>query len=167
MKLKIWTILILNLIICNFYLSAQQPLSNTSLDKKVANLVSKMTLEEKVGQMTQLSMEIVCKGYPNTANPLEINMTALRDVLVKHHIGSILNVGTSAHSVGRWQKIITTIQDVATKETRLGIPIIYGIDAIHGAAYIKDATVFPQNIAMAATWNTELMKKNGDIRFPL
>ena len=47
--------------------------------------------------------------------------------------------------------VVDEIQDIATKETRLGIPIIYGIDSIHGANYILDATIFPQNIAMGAT----------------
>ena len=62
-----------------------------------------------------------------------------------------------------WQEIITQMQDVATKETRLGIPIIYGIDTIHGANYVLGATIFPQNIAMAATGNVALMEKIGEI----
>jgi hypothetical protein len=90
-------------------------------------------------------------------------MPALRRALLEYHVGSILNVGTSAHSLQRWQHIITTIQDVATKETRLGIPVIYGIDAVHGAGYTLGATLFPQHLGMAATWDPELVRKEAEV----
>ncbi len=127
----------------------------------VEELLAKMSLEEKVGQMTQISLELVSKGYPATQEPLEIDMESLRRALLVHHVGSILNVGTSAHTLQRWQEIITTIQDVATKETRLGIPVIYGIDAVHGAGYTLGATLFPQHLGMAATWNPDLVRSEG------
>ncbi len=134
----------------------------TDLDARVAALLSKMSLEEKVGQMTQLTLETVC-DVDNSSGTLKTNSSKLYDVIVQHHVGSILNVGTSAHSVDQWQQIITAIQDMATKKSRLGIPVLYGIDAIHGANYTQDATIFPQNIAMAATWNPELMKRDGEV----
>lgn len=140
-----------------------QKLPARELDQRVAELLSKMTLEEKVGQMTQISLEVVAKDGLKPEDRVVLDMNKLRNAILKYHVGSILNVGTSAHPVDHWNKIITTIQDVAVKETRLKIPIIYGIDAIHGASYIKDATLFPQAIGMAATWNPELMKKNGEI----
>jgi beta-glucosidase len=59
--------------------------------------------------------------------------------------------------------VITAIQNVATKKSRLGIPILYGIDAIHGANYTKGATLFPQAIAQAATWNPDIVKRIGEI----
>ncbi len=59
--------------------------------------------------------------------------------------------------------MITTIQDVATKKTRLKIPVLYGIDAIHGVTYTHGGTLFPQAIALAATWNTEFAKREGEI----
>ncbi len=134
-----------------------------SIDGKVAELLSKMTLEEKVGQMTQISLEVVSKGFPKLKSPLQLDDARLWDAIVKHHVGSILNVGTHAHTVREWRQIITKIQDVATKETRLGIPVIYGIDAIHGANYTTGATIFPQALGMAAAWNPELVKKDGQI----
>jgi len=140
-----------------------QSIHRKSVDEKVAALLSKMTLEEKVGQMTQLSLEFVSKGFPSPESPLQLDETRLRDAIVTHHIGSILNVGTHAHTVREWHRIITKIQDVATRETRLGIPILYGIDAIHGANYTTGATLFPQALGMAATWNPELVKKDGQI----
>ncbi|MBC7188105.1 MAG: glycoside hydrolase family 3 C-terminal domain-containing protein [Calditrichaeota bacterium] len=129
----------------------------------VRTLLAQMSLEEKVGQMTQISLELVCKGYPMTQDPLEIDLPSLRRALLEYHVGSILNVGTSAHTLERWREIITTIQDVATKETRLGIPVIYGIDAVHGAGYTLGATLFPQHLGMAATWEPELVRKEAEI----
>lgn len=133
----------------------------SQIDGKVRKLVARMTVEEKVGQMTQITLEQFAKsgqdGY------LILDEGKLRDGIVNHHLGSILNCGGQARTVQNWQEIITKIQDVATKETRLGIPILYGIDTIHGANYVLSATIFPQNIAMAATGNVALMEKIGEI----
>lgn len=150
------------LVLC-FSTQAQPGSSPDAREKFVADLIAKMTLEEKVGQMTQISLEVFAKGFPAVKEPLELNLDALRNGIVKQHVGSILNVGTSAHPVDRWNQFIKTIQDVALKETRLKIPILYGIDAVHGASYVKDATLFPQSIAMAATWNPELMRQSAEI----
>jgi len=122
-----------------------------------------MTVEEKVGQMTQISLEKVSKGYPATNNPLELDPAALKEAIVDYHLGSLLNVGTSAHTPQRWCELITEIQDMATKETRLGIPILYGIDAIHGATYSDGATLFPQSFGLAASWDRDLVKKSAEI----
>ena len=131
------------------------------VDSKVRRLVASMTPEEKVGQMTQLTLEQFAQsgqdGY------LILDEQKLRDGIINHHLGSILNCGGQARAVQNWQEIITKIQDVATKETRLKIPVIYGIDTIHGANYVLGATIFPQDIAMAATGNVALMEKNGEI----
>jgi len=131
------------------------------IDNTVRQMVAQMTLEEKVGQMTQLTLEQFAKsgqdGY------LILDEQKLRDGIVNRHLGSILNCGGQARTVQNWQEIITKIQDVATKETRLKIPVIYGIDTIHGANYVLGATLFPQEIAMAATGNVLLMEKAGEI----
>src|SRR6185503_6978415 len=83
--------------------------------------------------------------------------------IVKYGVGSILNVADQALTIERWHEIIGLIQDAAMKKTRLGIPVIYGIDSIHGANYVQGATLFPQEIGMAATWNPELMKRAAEI----
>ena len=130
---------------------------------RVQSLLETMTLEEKVGQMTQLTIETVAVGNGFSARePFKLDRDKLRDAILNHHVGALLNVGTSSHSVERWNEIISEIQDVA-RESRLKIPVIYGIDAIHGATYTKGATLFPQAIAMAATWNPELMRKSSEI----
>jgi beta-glucosidase len=76
---------------------------------------------------------------------------AVRD----YKVGSILNVTNHALTVGQWRTVLTQIQDEASKN-RLKIPVIYGLDGIHGQTYTLDATLFPQNIGMAATRNIEL-----------
>jgi beta-glucosidase len=131
------------------------------LDAKVAALLSKMTLEEKVGQMTQVTLEVVAGKSEN--GYLKLDAKKLRDAVIEHRVGSILNCGGQARTVANWHEIITQIQDLATKETRLRIPVIYGIDSIHGANYVLGATIFPQSFAMAATGNAELMREVGEI----
>jgi len=132
------------------------------MEKKIDELLAKMTLEEKVGQMTQVTLEVVA-GETGDDGSLKLDEKKLQDAIVTHQVGSILNCGGQARSVDNWQEIITQMQTMAIKETRLGIPIIYGIDAIHGANYTLGATIFPQHIAMAATGNVDLVRKEGEI----
>jgi beta-glucosidase len=131
------------------------------INRRVRRLLSRMTLEEKIGQMTQITLESFISS--DAGDSLILDPEKLREGIVSHHIGSIFNCGGQARSAQRWQTIITQIQDIATKETRLGIPILYGIDSVHGANYVRGATLFPQNIAMAATGNVELIKRVGEI----
>ncbi len=122
-----------------------------------------MTLEEKVGQMTQITLEAVSITQGTKDQMHQLDDKKLEEAINKYHVGSILNVYDAAHSIDYWHKIINKIQNIATKETRLGIPVLYGIDAIHGTTYTKGGTLFPQAISMAATWNVELAKKVGEI----
>src|SRR5678815_2011217 len=86
----------------------------------------------------------------------------LKHAIVDYKVGSILNVTGHALTVDQWHTVITQIQD-ETKNTRLKIPVIYGLDGIHGQTYTLDATLFPQSIAMAATRDTALAKKAAKI----
>ncbi len=129
------------------------PKRNYSRD--VEALVARMTLEEKVGQMTQLEIGMITSGQ---GNDVRVDPVKLEKAVVKYGAGSILNVKDHALSVDKWHEIIRAIQE-ASKKTRLKIPVIYGIDTIHGANYIQGATLFPQEIAMAATWNPLLMQR--------
>jgi len=113
-----------------------------------------MTLEEKVGQMTQLEIGMVTSGeHPETIDPAKLEQ-AVQDC----HVGSILNVGAGAYSLDHWHDIVGAIQDEAQK-TRLQIPVLYGIDAVHGANYTQEAVLFPQALGMAATWNPRLVQE--------
>jgi len=144
-------------------ISSCQKGDNLTIDIEVKKLISQMTLEEKIGQMTQVAIQVVSKTRGSVDQIHELDQAKLEEAITKYHVGSILNVWDAAHSVDYWQEVITRIQDVATEKTRLGIPIIYGIDAIHGASYTLGATLFPQNIGMAATWNPELIRKSAEI----
>ena len=95
--------------------------------KNVEALLSKMTLEEKVGQMTQITIEAVSSSRGSVNSRHQLDLSKLENAIVKYQVGSILNVWDVAHSVDYWHEVITRIQDLATKKTRLGIPIIYGI----------------------------------------
>ena len=127
--------------------------------QKIEDLLKRMTLEEKVGQMTQLTIGMIVNGRDQD---IKIDPAKLERAIVKYGVGSILNVSDQALTLDRWHEIIGDIQGAA-KKTRLGIPVIYGIDSIHGANYIQGATLFPQEIGMAATWNPELMKRAAEI----
>jgi beta-glucosidase len=137
--------------------------TTTKVDERVKQLLSQMTLEEKVGQMTQVTIQTVSKTQGTKSQLHQLDEAKLEEAIKKYHVGSILNVYDVAHSLEYWHEVITKMQDMATKETRLKIPILYGIDAIHGATYTKGATLFPQAINMAATWNTEIAKQTGEI----
>lgn len=133
------------------------------IDKQVKELLSQMTLEEKVGQMTQITLQAVSKIQGTKDQAHQMDDAKLEEAIKKYHVGSILNVYDVAHSIEYWHEIINKIQNISKKETRLGIPILYGIDAIHGTTYTKGGTLFPQAISMAATWNTEIAKQAGEI----
>jgi len=128
--------------------------------QKIEALLKRMTLEEKVGQMTQLAIGMISNGQDQV---IQIDPAKLDKAIVRYGVGSILNVHEQALTVDKWHEIINQIQISATKKTRLGIPVIYGIDSIHGANYIQGSTLFPQEIGMAATWNPELMKRATEI----
>lgn len=126
---------------------------------QIEALLRKMTIEEKVGQMTQLEIGQITSGGDSNIN---IDPVKLEKAVVQYKVGSILNVSGHALSVDKWHEIIGAIQNAAQK-TRLKVPVIYGIDSIHGANYVRGATLFPQEIGMAASWNPELVRKAEEI----
>lgn len=160
-KLFLITSIFIFLLIPFFSLKAQSEDEET--DKKVKELLSLMTLEEKIGQMTQVTFDSI--GVPEDENQgVPFDMAKLEEAIVNYHVGSILNTPyNKAQSLETWKGIITAVQDVALEKTRLKIPVFYGIDAIHGPTYTKDATLFPQSINMAATFNRDLEKNAGEI----
>ena len=114
-----------------------------------------MTVDDKVGEMTQLTLDMILQGPPYGAvEPHAIDTAMLRKVIVDLRVGSILNC--AGHTLDRefWIEMIKEVQDLAMEEK--GIPVLYGIDAIHGPTYTVGGTLGPQQIAQAATWNPEL-----------
>ena len=143
-----------------FFQRASRTSPEQNNTQKIEDLLKRMTLEEKVGQMTQLALAMVVSGRDQD---VKIDPAKLEKAIVKYGVGSILNVSDQALTVDKWRELIGQMQDAATKKTRLGIPMIYGIDSIHGANYVRGATLFPQEIGMAATFNPELMKRAAEI----
>src|SRR5277367_6885722 len=125
----------------------------------VDKLLAQMTLKEKVGQMTQLTIETIVDGKDQDVH---INPEKLHKAIAEYGVGSILNVYDQALSVDKWHEILRAIEAEA-KNTRLQIPVLYGIDSIHGTTYVEGGTLFPQPLAMAATWNPELMLRGSQI----
>ncbi len=123
----------------------------SSFDPQVKELLSKMTLEEKIGQMTQPEQGPVLK------NPGDMQ---------KYFIGSVLSGGDSDPAEGNTLKAWTDLYDKAQNEalkTRLAIPILYGIDAVHGHSNVQGAVLFPHNIALGCTRDKALVEKIGRI----
>ncbi len=157
-------LMLVGLLFVAFGLQAQP--SKEEIKQKVEVLLQQMTLEEKVGQMAQITLDVVTKGPDRYSSdePATIDMEHLRNALLKYHVGSILNTANNrARTPEVWAKIIGDIQGVATRETRLKIPVVYGIDAIHGVTYAAGATMFPQELALAATWNPAFGYTLGEI----
>ena len=133
-------------------------------EAKIDSLLAVMTLEEKAGEMTQLTLDYICEGKPFDENKeMVIDKVKLDSALLYYHVGSILNTGSYTLSREKWYELINQIQEVATKKTRLKIPVLYGIDAIHGATYTKGSTLFPQELALAATWDPSFAEQAGAI----
>ena len=130
----------------------------SNIDSKVKGILSQMTLEEKVGQMAQINLTVIAKG-PNkwgSSFPLEIDPQKAKKALVDFKVGSVLNtINNTAQNTETWYKTITEIQKYSIDSTRMKLPVIYGIDAIHGTTYTAGATMFPQQITTAASWNEE------------
>jgi beta-glucosidase len=116
-----------------------------SYDDRVDTLLAKMTLEEKIGQMTQADQEFLTD----------------EDHIREYYLGSLLNGGGSdpvTNSVEDWRAMVERYQRKAM-ETRLGIPLLYGVDAVHGHANVAGAVVFPHNIGLGATRNPDLVQE--------
>ncbi len=133
---------------------------------KIEQLLAKMTLEEKVGQMAQITLDVIGKGKNRfeSDEPFSLDKTAMEKALVQYHVGSVLNTSNNrARTPQVWYNIINEIQDVAIKKGRNKIPVIYGVDEVHGATYTAGATMFPQQIGQAATFNRALVKTGASI----
>ena len=132
--------------------------NSNSIDSKVDSLLSIMSLEEKVGQMTQINLTVIAKG-PNkwsSSFPMEIDPYKANRAIVDFKVGSVLNtINNTAQTPKAWYSTVSDIQKFAMDSSRIAIPIIYGIDAIHGATYTDGATMFPQQITTAASWNPQ------------
>ena len=136
---------------------------DAKLEAKVEKTLAKMTLDEKIGQMLELNLDVMGKmTVENEKRVWKLNETMLDTCISKWKVGSILNApGTRASSVEQWQEWIQLIQKKSMKY--LGIPDIYGLDHNHGVTYTQGGTLFPQPINLGATFNTELARIGAEI----
>ena len=132
---------------------------NQNIETKIEKTLSRMTLEEKIGQMTELAIDVLGETKDGV---FVLDDEKLHKAIGKYKVGSFLNApGPVALSKEQWNEIISRIQEISLRE--LGIPCIYGLDQNHGTTYTLGGTLFPQNINMGASFNTDLVKKAAQV----
>ena len=136
--------------------------SDPVIEAHIQEWLKKMTLEEKVGQMCEITIDVVSDFEASKKNGFTLNPAMLDTVIGKYKVGSLLNVPLSmAQKKEKWAEAIKQIQDKSMKE--IGIPCIYGVDQIHGTTYTLDGTMFPQGVNMGASFNRELVRRGAEI----
>ena len=150
---------------CSLPLTAQQikpaiP-SDPEIEAKINKLLQKLTLEEKIGQMCEITIDVIT-DFSDKENGFRLSESMLDTVIGKYKVGSILNTPFSiAQEKEVWADLITRIQKKSMEE--IGIPCIYGVDQIHGTTYTRGGTFFPQSINMAAAFNRQLTRRGAEI----
>ena len=143
-------------------LFAQKPAipRDAKIETKIEKQLAKMSLDEKIGQMLELNLDIMGKYDANGV--WKLNETMLDTCISKYKVGSLLNApGTRAATIDQWQYWIRLIQEKSMKH--IGIPDIYGLDHNHGVTYTQGGTLFPQPINLGASFNTELARIGAEI----
>jgi beta-glucosidase len=149
------------------------PYMNPSLriDARVRDLMSRMTLQEKVGQMDQIVVGRLRaasdpgNGDCNGDNTTQPQPSCLQRVLITYDVGSILSGGTDnppGNTGHDWANLYNTVQHYAIDHSRLHIPILYGVDAVHGFGHPTAATLMPHEIGQGASWDPDLARATGD-----
>lgn len=136
--------------------------SDPEIEANIQNWLKKMTIEEKIGQMCEITIDVVTDFEASQKDGFTLNKAKLDTVIGKYKVGSLLNVPLSiAQPKEKWAEAIRQIQELSMKE--IGIPCIYGVDQIHGTTYTLDGTLFPQGVNMGATFNRDLVKREAEI----
>lgn len=126
-----------------------------AVESKVESVLKKMIIEEKVGQMVQLTAGAFCTDDL-------VDTAKVRHLVKEYKIGSFLNTfGPTSRPRAVTAEQIKKIQDITMEE--LGIPMVYGLDMIHGASYLDDATFYPQEVNLAATFDRSYAEMMGKV----
>ncbi|MCB0704080.1 MAG: glycoside hydrolase family 3 C-terminal domain-containing protein [Saprospiraceae bacterium] len=144
-------ILLLSIIL---FLSCNQEKPSNEHEQQIESLIRQMSLEEKIGQMTQLNIttivqDSILEDYGNVSHYV-LDTAKLVALLQEFHVGSFLN--GRAVSPENWVYVTETIQNVNKQHS--AIPILYGIDHVHGASYLRNGTIFPHNINIGCSFDT-------------
>ncbi|MBX2840902.1 MAG: glycoside hydrolase family 3 C-terminal domain-containing protein [Flammeovirgaceae bacterium] len=140
--------------------------SDKKIEDQIDDLISKMTLEEKVGQMTQINNNMIAEEVNAASDPsappetlLNLDTAKVIAYLTKYKIGSFLNgIAVPAEN---WYEYSKLLQELNMRYSRLKIPMIYGVDHMHGANYLDNSTIFPHSINIGATFQTQFSTDEG------
>ncbi|TGE27658.1 glycoside hydrolase family 3 N-terminal domain-containing protein [Hymenobacter metallicola] len=135
--------------------AASSALPPAVVSERVAALLAQMTLEEKIGQMTQLANTVI--NPTGVQRDVALDSAKLVPLIRDFHVGSFLN--GEAVPPTQWVKYSAALQRIAMRESRLHIPIIYGIDHMHGASYVAGTAIFPHNLNLGASFNPEFARQ--------
>ena len=134
---------------------------DSSLEARVKEIVSKMSLEDKIGQMCEVTADLVVRDSLTNGEVL-LDEGKVDSIFSKYRVGSVLNVPMGfAQTPETWYRVISGVQEASMKY--LGVPDIYGVDQNHGTTYTIGGTLFPQEINMAASFNRELVREGAKI----
>lgn len=154
-------------VIAASYLSCNKPdpTSQDPIEGKIEQLLSQMSLEEKIGQMAQINITMIMsdsiKQHYDSVTVFQLDTAKLINYITKYHIGSFLNGrGISKES---WFTYMDQLHRINQKYAAHKIPLLYGVDHVHGSSYIKEGTIFPHNINLAATFDTAFTGEMGRI----
>lgn len=135
--------------------------ADSDIESKIKKVMAGMSLDDKVGQMCELTVDMVISDSLVGGRPV-LDDAKLKDAIEKFRVGSILNTPKGeAQTPEVWYDIISGIQEASMKY--IGIPDIYGVDQNHGTTYTAGGTLFPQEINMAASLNRELVREGAKI----
>ena len=136
--------------------------SDPVIEANIQDWLKKMTLEQKIGQMCEITIDVVTDFEASKKDGFTLDKAKLDTVIGKYKVGSLLNVPLSiAQTKEKWAEAIKQIQELSMKE--IGIPCIYGVDQIHGTTYTLGGTLFPQGVNMGASFNRDLVKREAEI----
>src|SRR5690349_14649988 len=178
---RVW-VAVVAVAVATLYVTAAAPAGGSpryldqkaSIHNRVNDLLHRMTLQEKVGQMDQQLVDDVT-GPSNACGSqgwAQLNQSCLKTWLVDANVGSVLAGGTEnpVDTTGKggvgntgydWATEYNTIQQFAIKNSRLHLPVIFGVDAVHGFGHPWQAPLFPQSIGMGATWDPSATEAGG------
>ncbi|GAB3686612.1 glycoside hydrolase family 3 N-terminal domain-containing protein [Salinarchaeum chitinilyticum] len=142
-------------------MTSEAPYADPGLETeaRVEDLLDRMTLQEKVGQLVGMFVGSFIDSHRGSTETWTLD--DIESAIEEYYIGSVTPFGTGVteyNNVAVAGRIANRLQRKAVTETRLGIPLLVPVDAIHGHANMEGSTVFPQNLGMAATWDPELVE---------
>lgn len=140
-----------------FLISCRNPDKKTSFPDVVEKKLREMSLEEKIGQMTMICLSEVTEGRDKKLIP---NEKRIRELIEKYNIGAFLSATGSA---SEWKSFTKKVQELNMEVSGSQVPLLFGIDHIHGANYVNEGTFFPHNLLLACSFDTALVSKTARI----